>query len=122
MNKRDSKKFQKLLVEERDRLVRGVRQLEEDTLYQPATDNVSDVSSYAEVGTDSFEREIALSLTGAESRHLAEVADALQRIEDGTYGKCEGCEKEIPRKRLEAFPSARYCIECQSILERGGVL
>ncbi|MFO7974335.1 MAG: hypothetical protein R6V12_06855, partial [Candidatus Hydrogenedentota bacterium] len=79
MNKRDAKKFRKLLLAERDRLVRGVRQLEEDTLYQPATDNVSDVSSYAEVGTDSFEREIALSLTSAESRQLEEVAAALQR-------------------------------------------
>jgi DnaK suppressor protein len=122
MNKRDAKKFQKLLLEERDRLVKDVRQLEEDTLYQPATDNVSDVSSYAEVGTDSFEREIALSLTSTESRQLGEVADALKRIEDGTYGKCERCQKEIPRKRLEAFPAARYCIECQSTLERGGVL
>ncbi|HOD49499.1 MAG TPA: TraR/DksA family transcriptional regulator [Candidatus Hydrogenedentes bacterium] len=122
MNKRDAKKFQKLLLEERERLVRGVRQLEEDTLYQPATDNVSDVSSYAEVGTDSFEREIALSLAGVGSRQLHEVADALRRIEEGSYGKCEGCQKEILRKRLEAFPSARFCIECQSALERGGVL
>ena len=122
MNKRDAKKFKKLLTEERDRLVKGVRQLEEDTLYQPATDNVSDVSSYAEVGTDSFERETALSIAGTESRQLSEVADALQRVENGTYGTCEGCEKDIPKKRLEAFPAARYCIECQSKLERDGTL
>ena len=122
MNKRDSKKFQKLLFEERDRLVQGVRQLEEDTLYQPATDNVSDISSYAEVGTDSFERETALSIAGAESRQLNEVADALQRIEEGSYGTCEGCETDIPRKRLEVFPAARYCVECQSKLERDGVI
>ncbi len=122
MNKRDAKKFEKLLVEERDRLVKGVRQLEEDTLYQPATDNVSDISSYAEVGTDSFERETALSIAGTESRQLSEVADALQRIDDGSYGACEGCEKNIPKKRLEVFPAARYCIECQSKLERDGTL
>ncbi len=122
MNKRESKKFQKLLLEERDRLVRGVRQLEEDTLYQPATDNVSDVSSYAEVGTDSFERETALSIAGTESRQLGEVAEALRRIEEGSYGTCEGCEKDIPRKRLEVFPAARYCVECQSRLERDGLI
>ena len=122
MNKRESKKFQKLLLEERDRLVRGVRQLEEDTLYQPAKDNVSDVSSYAEVGTDSFERETALSIAGTESRQLGEVAEALRRIEEGSYGTCEGCEKDIPRKRLEVFPAARYCVECQSRLERDGLI
>jgi RNA polymerase-binding protein DksA len=122
MNKRDAKKFRKLLLEERDRLVQGVRQLEEDTLYQPATDNVSDISSYAEVGTDSFERETALSIAGAESRQLSEVAEALARIEEGSYGKCEGCEQEIPRKRLEVFPAARFCVECQSKLERDGVI
>ncbi|MGI6460980.1 MAG: TraR/DksA family transcriptional regulator [Candidatus Hydrogenedentales bacterium] len=122
MNKRDMKKFQKLLLEERERLARGVRQLEEDTLYQPATDNVSDISSYAEVGTDSFERETALSIAGVTSKQLGEVADALRRIDEGSYGKCLGCEVEIARKRLEVFPAARYCIECQAKLERDGTL
>jgi DnaK suppressor protein len=122
MNKRDMKKFQKLLLEERERLARGVRQLEEDTLYQPATDNVSDISSYAEVGTDSFERETALSIAGVTSKQLGEVANALRRIDDGSYGKCQGCEVEIARKRLEVFPAARYCIECQARFERDGAV
>ncbi len=122
MNKRDAKKFQKLLLEERERLARGVRQLEEDTLYQPATDNVSDISSYAEVGTDSFERETALSIAGATSRQLGEVADALRRIEEGNYGKCQGCEEEILRKRLEVFPAARFCVDCQAKFERDGAI
>jgi len=122
MNQRERKKFNKLLVQEYNRLSKGVKQLEEDTLYQPATDNVSDVSSYAEVGTDSFERETAINIASTESRQLLDVSDALQRVEDGTYGACEGCEKDIPKKRLEVFPAARYCIECQSKLERDGVL
>lgn len=125
MNKRDLKKFEKILLAERERLIRGIKRLEEDTLYQPASDNnVSDLSSYAEVGTDNFERETALRVTSNESELLHEIECALERIKDGTYGICEGCGKEgkpIPKKRLEVFPAARYCVKCQEKLEREGV-
>ncbi len=122
MNKRDAKKFEKLLMEERNRLVSGIQRLEEETLYQPASDQTADVSSYAEVGTDNFERETALSIASGESEMLQAVAEALRRIKEGKYGDCEGCGNEIPRKRLEVFPSARYCIECQSKIEKSGRL
>lgn len=122
MNKREMKKFEKLLLAERERLSIGIQKLEEETLYQPATDHVADVSSYAEVGTDNNERETALSIASGESEMLRNVSDALVRIQDGTYGICEGCEKEIPRRRLEVFPGAKYCVECQSKLERFGTL
>mgnify|MGYP001065647350 CR=1 FL=1 len=123
MNKRDLKKFEKLLLEERRRLTDGIRTLEQETLYQPVTDNnTADLTSYAEVGTDNFERETALTLAKGESEWLEEVDDALERIRRGVYGNCEGCKKPIMRKRLEAFPAARYCIECQSKLERDGYL
>jgi RNA polymerase-binding protein DksA len=119
MNKRELKKFEKMLQEERVRLTEGVRRLEEDTLYKPASDmNVSDLSSYAEVGTDNFERETALRLTSNEANMLKDIEDALDRVANGTYGICEGSGKPIPKKRLEAFPAARYCIEYQEQLER----
>jgi DnaK suppressor protein len=122
MNKREAKKFEKLLVAERERLSKGIQRLEEDTLYQPASENISDLTSLAEVGTDNFERETALNIASGEAAWLREVADALRRIKDGKYGVCEGCGEEIPKKRLEVFPSARYCIGCKSKLERDGTL
>ena len=123
MNKKEMKKFEKQLLAERARLTEGIRKLEADTLYTPATDNnASDLSSYAEVGTDHFERETALRVASGESEWLQEVTDALERISAGTYGDCEGCSQGIPKKRLEVFPAARYCIECQSKLERDGYL
>ncbi|GMU94355.1 MAG: RNA polymerase-binding transcription factor [Candidatus Hydrogenedentota bacterium] len=122
MNKKDAKKFEKLLIDEQIRLSHGIRALEEDTLYQPATDQTPDISSYAEVGTDNFERETALSIASGEAALLREVAAALERIKKGEYGICDGCKKEIPRKRLEVFPSARYCVECQSKIEKSGSL
>ena len=120
MNKKEAKKFEKLLLAERDRLVSGIQRLEEETLYQPASDQTADISSYAEVGTDNFERETALSIASGESIWLRDVAEALNRIKEGVYGNCASCEKEIPRKRLEVFPSAKFCVECQSRLEKNG--
>ncbi|MDX9973902.1 MAG: TraR/DksA C4-type zinc finger protein [FCB group bacterium] len=122
MNKKEAKKFEKLLITELDRLSTGLRQLEEDTLYEASSGNVGDLTSYAEVGTENFERETALNIASGETQRLREVSEALQRIQGGSYGVCEGCEKEIPRKRLEVFPAARFCVECQSKLERDGTL
>jgi RNA polymerase-binding protein DksA len=122
MNKREAKKFEKLLLAERDRLSEGIRKIEEATLYESARDHTADLTSYAEVGTDNFERETALNIATGESQWLREVTDAMRRIGEGKYGICEGCSEEIPKKRLEVFPAARYCIQCQSKLEQTGTL
>ena len=123
MNKKDARKYEKLLESELERLSQGIRRLQQDTLYQPSSETSSaDPASFAEVGTDNFEREKELKVASGESAMLQDVADALARIQNGTYGQCESCSAPINRKRLEFFPSARYCIECQSKLERDGYL
>lgn len=122
MNKRELKKFQKLLEAEATHLSQGIRRIEEATLEGSERDKGGDLTSFAEAGTDTNERDTALRVAAGESSWLREVNEALRRIEEGTYGTCEGCEKEIPRKRLEVFPSARYCIECKSKLEKEGTL
>lgn len=118
MNKKDAKKFEKLLIAERDRLSGSIRNIEDASRYESGRDNSGDLSSYAESGTDNFELETALNIASGESSWLNEVTEALVRIEKGAYGTCEGCEKEIPRKRLEVFPSARFCVICQSEIEK----
>jgi DnaK suppressor protein len=118
VTKKDFQKFEKLLLAERDRLTKSIRSIEDESRHDSARETGIDLAGYAETGTDSFERETALNIASSESDRLAEIGDALKRIEDGTYGICEGSGKPIPRKRLEAFPSARYCIEYQEELER----
>jgi RNA polymerase-binding transcription factor DksA len=61
---------------------------------------------------DTYEREFTLGLLENEEQTLQEVAAALGRIEQGTFGHCEGCWTAIPRDRLHALPYARYCVEC----------
>ena len=54
-----------------------------------------------------------LSLVQQLRDHHRDVAAALERLADGTYGKCENCGKDIPIERLEAIPTATLCLECK---------
>jgi DnaK suppressor protein len=72
----------------------------------------------ADSGSKTAERDAATSLlrTLLDRREQAELA--LQRLDEGTYGNCEGCSKPIPAGRLEVFPSATTCVACKSTRER----
>jgi DnaK suppressor protein len=72
----------------------------------------------ADSGSKTAERDAASSLirTLLDRRTQAELA--MQRLEDGTYGYCEGCANPIPVARLEVFPSATTCVACKSNRER----
>jgi DnaK suppressor protein len=73
----------------------------------------------ADIGTDNFEQEFALGLMDSERKILAEINDALGRIDEGVYGTCEGTGKPIAKARLEANPWARYCIKYATMVEQG---
>ncbi len=118
LGKRDLKRFEKMLLEERDRLVASINNIEEASRTESGRDNGADLASFAETGTDSFNLETALNIASSESSRLRDVLDALERIKNDKYGICEGSGKPIPKKRLEAFPSARYCVEYQEELEK----
>jgi len=118
VSKADTKRLKKMLMEERDRLISSIRNIEEASRTESGHDNGADLSSFAETGTDNFNLETALNIASTESKRLRDVLDALTRIDKGTYGICEGSGKPIPVKRLEAFPSARYCVEYQEQLEK----
>jgi DnaK suppressor protein len=69
---------------------------------------------------DSAQDEISSQLAEVESRELASIENALERMNEGTYGGCEVCGGKIPLARLNALPYATMCIECQRELERSG--
>ncbi|MFP6581549.1 MAG: TraR/DksA family transcriptional regulator [Candidatus Hydrogenedentota bacterium] len=118
MNKRELGKFKKLLLAEGQHFNEGIKTIERDTLESTNGDKSGDFSSFADAGTDNNDRETALRLASGETQMLNAVADALQRIDDGTYGKCVDCDGKIPVKRLEVFPAAKRCIQCKEILEK----
>ena len=69
---------------------------------------------------DTAQDEISSQLAEVESRELASIEKALDRIREGNYGLCEGCSEKIPLARLSALPYATLCIECQRAAESGG--
>jgi len=78
-----------------------------------ASGNLSNTPLHlADLGTDAFEQEMTLSLLENEGQQLQEIAAALDRIGQGTFGRCRECGRDIPRARLDAVPYTRYCVDC----------
>jgi DnaK suppressor protein len=121
MTKAELDHYRKRLLEMKKRLMGDVSELVEE-IQRPiggeAAGNLSDVPVHpADLGNENYEEEVALDLIGGEAQILAEVNDALARIENGTYGVCENCHRKISKERLEAVPYARYCIRCARKLQ-----
>ncbi len=119
----DIKHFKQLLLEKQYEILRNVTEFQDEALRKSRLDASGDLSSMpihmADIGTDNYEQEFALGLMDSERKLLREIDDALIRIEQGTYGICEGTNKPIPKARLEANPWARYCVEYARMLEQG---
>ncbi len=73
----------------------------------------------ADKAANSYPKEFLFSLSNSEREMLQEVDEALERLEDGRFGVCVVCEEAIERKRLEAVPWARHCLNCQQKMEQG---
>jgi DnaK suppressor protein len=66
-----------------------------------------------------YSKNVMLAVSENESRQLTLIDEALLRIDDDEYGECLNCENQISPKRLAAIPWARYCLDCQQLLEQG---
>jgi len=111
----DEKTLQELkekLVEEKTRLEESLKRMarKEGTDYETSFDeigrseeeNAEEVEQYAD----------NLGITDTLERNLSDVNEALEKMGQGTYGKCENCNEEIPVERLRAYPAARTCVKC----------
>lgn len=117
MDKTTRQKFKNLLLEERAKISGEILRLSEDTLSSSQRDSSGDLSGYslhmADVGTDTFQRDVQLGLVSRDHEMLHKIDEALQMIQDGTYGKCQKCGKPIKQSRLKAVPFAKMCVPCQ---------
>lgn len=117
MKKKEREELKQLLEKKRDALFSQIEHLENDSLNKSPREASGDLSAYsfhmADVGTDSFEQELALGLVASEQKMLYEVNEALRRLEQEDFGLCQQCQKSIGWKRLQALPYARLCIKCE---------
>jgi RNA polymerase-binding protein DksA len=113
--------FRRRLLALKRRIGGSLSELEEEALRPvggESAGNLSDVPVHpADLGTENFEEELDLALMENQEQLLVDINDALARIENGTYGRCENCHRKISRERLEAVPYARYCLRCAKRLE-----
>ena len=116
------RKYYRLLVDMRDALQKGLAFHSEAALKKSGKDDAGDLSGYsqhlADAGTDTADRDFALSLISNEQEALKEIADAIERMKKSSYGTCEITNKPIPAARLIAVPFTRYSLEGQKELER----
>ena len=113
------KKFKAMLLAKMDEILGNVTSMETEALRRERSDLSNMPIHMADLGTDSCEIDNIIGLVDSERKILIEVNDALSRIEDGTYGICEGRGEPIPKQRLKAIPWARYCVACATLLEKG---
>jgi RNA polymerase-binding protein DksA len=113
--------FRDLLLAKRRELIGDMNSMEREALRSASGTNLSNLPMHmADMGTDNYEQEFTLGLVEKERVLLREINQALAKIQDGTYGICEGTGKPISKVRLEAQPWARFSIEYARQVERTG--
>jgi DnaK suppressor protein len=115
---RDLDLFRELLLAKRRELVGDMHSMEREALRENSSDLSNLPVHMADQGTDAYEQEFTLTLVEKERTMLRDVNDALAKIQNGTYGVCEGTGLPISKARLEAVPWSRYSIEHQRAVER----
>jgi len=116
------KPIREMLLKMREELVREIARRSRET----AVSGVSDIGDILDSVSEERTRELdmiltdreKMILTDREKQKLKQIDDALDRIEENTYGLCEECGVKIPRARLKVVPFAKHCVECKEAIER----
>jgi DnaK suppressor protein len=114
--------LRKRLEEERDNLVRDLRQLESEEITRqvgPPAETDGYGNHLADNASDTYEAEKAIALDNHMKGTLGAIEQALQKFEAGTYGVCDDCGAIIDLERLDALPYATLCLKCKAKREKG---
>lgn len=126
LSAKDLAYFRELLIEKLKEILGSVNHIEAEALKTSRLDSTGDLSSMpihmADLGSDNYEQEFALGLMDSERKIVNEISEALKRIENLSYGICEGTGEPIPKVRLKGIPWTRYCVQYAEMLEKGLVV
>lgn len=121
MSSMDLEARKEALIAERERLFREIADLDADL--SESLEDSSEESPYdqhmAETAGVTLDREIDLTLQENARARIAQIEQALVKLESGSYGACDKCGKPISEDRLNAAPFATLCIDCKRREERG---
>ncbi len=116
MDKKDNEFFKNLLLDKRQEILEElgyIRDATENGLEEKFGEDTTYSTHMADHGTDEQEREKTFYHAARENKFLIYIEEALERINNGTYGICVSCHKEIPKARLEAVPHTQKCVPCK---------
>ncbi len=117
MSQEDLQFFKELLLKNRAKVQKNLEYLRSTVLDTTTRDASGDHSSYsfhmADQGTDAMEREKAFMFAARDEKYLKQIDEALERIENGTYGICRETGKLISRERLKAVPTTTISVEAK---------
>lgn len=116
MNARQQQRYRQQLEGLRTRIRQDATKAAEEAHGPAGGQNSGDLSNapfhLGDEGSDEFLHDMSAALAENEAFLHNEVAEALRRLDDGAYGKCESCGALVAAERLDALPYARYCIKC----------
>lgn len=122
MSKRDLESYRQELLAMLRRMDRDLTEQRHEAL--PGTGGETVVAEGlrdpADRGSHETEEDLTLTIVKQEEHVMAEIVDALERVEKGTFGRCEKCGRDIPTGRLDVLPYARYCMPCAQEIEASG--
>ncbi len=122
LDKKKKEHYKKVLLGMKEKILRDISSMSQSS--GGGVNESSDVSGHvlhmADVATDMYDREFSLGLASTEREVLNKIDDALKRVEEEAFGLCEGCQKPIPKARLDAIPYATTCVQCQEKFENEG--
>jgi DnaK suppressor protein len=108
--------YRRILTDQLRQQTDAARENQSDALEMAAADD--GVKDVADQSVKDVSQEIEYRLSERASQVVADLDQALLRIEEGSYGVCARCGRDIPERRLDALPTARYDAECQALIEQ----
>jgi RNA polymerase-binding protein DksA len=117
----DTGHYRKRLLEERERVQGAIDYLHEENSgsLEDETQEIQSDNHPGDMATATLDREIDYTLEENSERVLAAIDAALKRIDDGTFGTCQTCGRQLDSERLDALPYTTQCIDCKRKEERG---
>ncbi len=122
LTKKDLQHFKDKLLKEKKRVLEEMGEIQNENLKTSIADQSGENSRYSyhlgDTASLAYGREFSMGLAERQQKYLEQIDEALQRIEEGTYGTCLVTGEAIPVERLEEVPVAKYSVKGKEILEK----
>ncbi len=119
MERQKAKYFKQKLLEEREETINTLDAEEGNGVHSSMRDYYSELSMYdnhpADIASETYEMEMRMNLEDREHKSLLQIENAIEKIDNGTYGKCENCGKDIEFERLDIIPETEVCMKCSKL-------